>query len=560
MAGYFRMEVKVVSRTAIRSNGSIGKNSSLNAASYISAKIYQNKKSEAIEAAAYISGSELQGLENTSDYRAKKGVLDSWVMLPENAPKEFYDPEKLWNAVEQNEKAKNADLYREWIICFDKHLNLEEMKIVAMEFGQSLVDEGMAIHIALHDEKDGNQNYHMHVLATLRGFEKDGSFDRQKTYPRGFAIDEYGQRIPVIDKKTGKQKIGVGGRKVWKREPIKYVRDFNDYRIDNVSRWRRMFCEIENKYLPEEYQVTPDSYKKQGLDIIPGKHLGKAASNVRKKLREQVQGLSPEKRKEYLERILKQVQSDYRRVYYENSRFISDERKQLHKEISDSLQAVKPYKPQKEYISYCSLFNKSKIALEYAFAKLLYFNRYMCQEQMHKESYETTIKAMEKIAEAEEDLLIMFSTGLTASMENRLIQGVFEMDKELLKQLGKEIRQTEAEIEKLKEKLTEVEENAIKKQLDEYEQRIQSIRKSQIAKSAQGTGRVDSTVANSTIGYAERISELSDELEASISRFGRTRDEVANTSRRIAELRRRESEKTISGIEKEIRRGKAIKF
>ena len=49
-----------------------------------------------------------------------------------------------------------------------------------------------------------------------------------------------------------------------------------------------MFADLENQYLPAEFQVTPDSYATQGIDKIPGAHLGKAASNMQRKLVEQV--------------------------------------------------------------------------------------------------------------------------------------------------------------------------------------------------------------------------------------------------------------------------------
>lgn len=97
MSGFFRFECKVISRKG-RKNGN--NNSSLKAASYISGK--------AIKAASYISGQEIAD----ADYSHKKGVLASWVVLNENAPEEWKNPEKLWNSVENVEKGANADLFR----------------------------------------------------------------------------------------------------------------------------------------------------------------------------------------------------------------------------------------------------------------------------------------------------------------------------------------------------------------------------------------------------------------------------------------------------------------
>lgn len=74
-------------------------------------------------------------------------------MLPTNAPDRLRDPAVLWSEVDRMAKRSNADLYREWICCFDKHLSLEQMEQVARQFAESLAAEGMVVQYALHDEK-----------------------------------------------------------------------------------------------------------------------------------------------------------------------------------------------------------------------------------------------------------------------------------------------------------------------------------------------------------------------------------------------------------------------
>ncbi len=58
--------------------------------------------SSAVASAAYRSGSRLRDdrLGRDQDFSAKRGVVHSEVMLPENAPKEWSDRERLWNDVE----------------------------------------------------------------------------------------------------------------------------------------------------------------------------------------------------------------------------------------------------------------------------------------------------------------------------------------------------------------------------------------------------------------------------------------------------------------------------
>lgn len=314
MSGFFRFECKVISR-----KGKTKTNSSLNAASYISGKT--------IKAASYISGQE--------DYSHKKGVLDSWIILNKKAPKEWENPSQLWNSVENVEKGANADLFREFIICFDKHLNYEEMIEVANKFGESLIAEGIpAVHMAIHDEKSNNGNFHVHMLCPTRGLNDDGTWQTKKTYPRKYALDADGQRIPIIDNTTGGQKI-YKGRKQWQREPLQYINSWNDKKNNNVTRWRKVFCDIENKYLPPEYQVTPKSYKEQGINKIPGIHLSKSEYELQKKFNKIINSLSATEKEQLLSVLEKVIIEDYKRTQYRHFSFINMEHLQIAKQLCD---------------------------------------------------------------------------------------------------------------------------------------------------------------------------------------------------------------------------------
>jgi hypothetical protein len=71
--------------------------------------------SSAGASAAYRSASRLRDdqLEHSHDFSAKRGVVHSGVMLPENAPGTWSDRERLWNDVEAFEVRKDAQLARE---------------------------------------------------------------------------------------------------------------------------------------------------------------------------------------------------------------------------------------------------------------------------------------------------------------------------------------------------------------------------------------------------------------------------------------------------------------
>ena len=65
----------------------------------------------AVAAAAYMSCSQIlndyDGVQH--DYTRKQGLVWQQIFLPEYAPAEWSDRGTLWNAVEENEKTKEAD-------------------------------------------------------------------------------------------------------------------------------------------------------------------------------------------------------------------------------------------------------------------------------------------------------------------------------------------------------------------------------------------------------------------------------------------------------------------
>ena len=73
----------------------------------------------AVAASAYLSCSRLyndyDGIQH--DYTKKQGLVWQEVFLPEYAPQEWQDREKLWNAVEEVETAKDSRLAREFVVA-----------------------------------------------------------------------------------------------------------------------------------------------------------------------------------------------------------------------------------------------------------------------------------------------------------------------------------------------------------------------------------------------------------------------------------------------------------
>ena len=232
----------------------------------------------AVACAAYRSGEELEDLETgiTHDYRKKTGIAFAEIFLCKNAPERFQNREELWNEVEKIEKAADARLAREIEVAIPRELSLEEMKNLVAGYAKMLTEEGMCVDAAIH-LKVGNP--HAHLMCTTRKIKADGTWDQKEK--KVYALDEFGNKIPVIDQETRKQKIGARGRRIWKRVTVA-ANDLNAK--ENVEKWRIMWSEHCNAYLEPEQQIDHRSYERQGKkDVIPTIHEGYAAREMEKR-------------------------------------------------------------------------------------------------------------------------------------------------------------------------------------------------------------------------------------------------------------------------------------
>lgn len=232
----------------------------------------------AVACAAYRSGEELEDVETgiTHDYRKKTGIAFAEIFLCKNAPERFQNREELWNEVEKIEKAADARLAREIEVAIPRELSLEEMKNLVAGYAKMLTEEGMCVDAAIH-LKVGNP--HAHLMCTTRKIKADGTWDQKEK--KVYALDEFGNKIPVIDQETREQKIGARGRRIWKRVTVA-ANDLNAK--ENVEKWRKMWSEHCNAYLEPEQRIDHRSYERQGKkDVIPTIHEGYAAREMEKR-------------------------------------------------------------------------------------------------------------------------------------------------------------------------------------------------------------------------------------------------------------------------------------
>lgn len=198
--------------------------------------------SSAVASAAYRSASRLRDdrLERSHDFSNKGGVVHSEVMLPEDAPEQWGDRERLWNDVEAFEVRKDAQLAREVEFALPREMTQAQGIELARDFVQSeFVDHGMIADLNVHWDmaENGTPKPHAHVMLTMRSVDENG----------------FGQK----------------------------VRDWN--RTEMVERWRERWAELANERLAEldiDARIDHRSLEAQGVALEPQTKIGAPAQRI----------------------------------------------------------------------------------------------------------------------------------------------------------------------------------------------------------------------------------------------------------------------------------------
>lgn len=116
--------------------------------------ISRSKGKSSVASSAYRSGEKIID-ERTGlihDFRRKKGVVYSNILVPQNAPEWTKKREILWNEVGKIEKRKDSQLAREINLALPIELNREEqIKLLENYTKENFVDNGMIADIVIHD-------------------------------------------------------------------------------------------------------------------------------------------------------------------------------------------------------------------------------------------------------------------------------------------------------------------------------------------------------------------------------------------------------------------------
>ena len=266
-----------------------------------------------VAASAYMSCSKLyndyDGIEH--DYTRKHGLVHQEIMLPTNAPTEWSDREKLWNAVEEAEKTKDSRLAREFVAALPIELSKDDwIDLLRRYINDNFVSEGMCIDFAIHDT-DGH-NPHAHIILTVRPLNENGKWQHktEKEYLCKRNGEEKGVTAAEFKsaQKSGWEKqyqYKVGRKKVYmtpsEADTIGYERvskypKSTKYGRQNpiterwnsneqLIKWREEWADVTNKMLAEkdiDERIDHRSFKERGITEQPTIHEGVTARIIEK--------------------------------------------------------------------------------------------------------------------------------------------------------------------------------------------------------------------------------------------------------------------------------------
>ena len=224
---------------------------------------------------SYISGVAIHEDRTGSNYqygRAER-VVCTGTIIPPGAPAEFRNPEVLFNSIEDYEKAATARPAKKIEIALPREFDLATSRDVVEDYiKRNLSALGYAATYAIHHDADG-RNPHAHILVANRQINpKTGEWGGKRKMI--YALDADGNRVPLIDKKTGQQKVDSHGRKQWKRINAE-VNPLDEKSM--LKTLRASWAEVCNQHLKPADHIDHRSYADQGVDKIPTQHEGYAA-------------------------------------------------------------------------------------------------------------------------------------------------------------------------------------------------------------------------------------------------------------------------------------------
>jgi ATP-dependent exoDNAse (exonuclease V) alpha subunit len=201
----------------------------------------------ATAAAAYRAGERIidERTGEAHDYRRKKGILRTQIFAPQGV--RIPSRSALWNMAEAAEKRKDAKVAREWEVALPEELGEWERASLAYDFAKELVKRyGVAVDVCIHapGRRGDERNFHAHILTSTRVLTPDG----------------FGEKTRVLDssRTSGQEVISIRERWAW-------------------------HCNLALALKGIDAQLNHRSFKAQGINREPTRHLGVVASSMERR-------------------------------------------------------------------------------------------------------------------------------------------------------------------------------------------------------------------------------------------------------------------------------------
>ena len=176
-----------------------------------------------------------------------------------DAPREYANRQTLWNAVEDAERNKNAQLAYSFDIALQNEFSLDENIQLARQFLlDNFVSRGMIADFAVHQpDKDGGiANPHFHVMCPIRPLNPDGTWGAKQR--RVYREDGKFDAVPTTD--WGKPETLEAWREAW-----------------------AALCNVKFEEMGFPCRIDHRSYVRQGIEQIPTVHEGVAVRQMEAK-------------------------------------------------------------------------------------------------------------------------------------------------------------------------------------------------------------------------------------------------------------------------------------
>ena len=210
----------------------------------------------------------------------RERVIETSTLLPAGAPAEWCNAGKLFNSIEMAEKSADARTAKKIVVALPRELTAAQRREAVETYIHSeITARGYAAVYAIHEDSNG-MNPHAHILVPNRQIDpKTGGWAKHKQRSE-YVRDANGERVPLIDPKTGKQKLDGRNRKQWKRRSIRLNPLDSKETLESLrSGWAKT-C---NELLPEGVSIDHRSNEARGIDLEPTVHEGYAAREIEKR-------------------------------------------------------------------------------------------------------------------------------------------------------------------------------------------------------------------------------------------------------------------------------------